>query len=173
MNTATMTIYYHKPKISRSGVLGVAAEDESKLTAMRNGVRVSIKSAVVSGEGVFNCAASTLRGLGLTGKYDGFLYMCKAVEQILICDEAPHFQNIYYDVGKEYKVNKCSVERSIRYSIGFIKKSGNKPGLSTFLGSGIDNDRSFSNSKFLTLLAADVYQKMTSYEPEEKSSVLA
>ena len=78
--------------------------------------------------------------------------------------EPPHFQSIYYDIGKEYDVNRCSVERSIRYAISYIRRNGNMSKLGAIFGDAACDEKNFSNSKFLTILAADIYEKLTSLE---------
>ncbi len=183
--TQTATIYYHRPRVKRAGLYKEMPENSqfaldrvnagmelSELRdrlpasdrATRTGKNVALPSCNVSVESIFNCSANTLRSLGLTGKYDGFMYICRAIEEILKYEESPHFQSIYYDIGKEYDVNRCSVERSIRYAIGYIRRNGNFPKLSTIFGEAVADDKNFSNSKFLTILAADVYEKLTSLE---------
>ncbi len=187
--TQTATIYYHKPRIRKTNTRKDAFD-----SAQYNLVHMSLESQnkfdsdiknrtpdpVVSGRkekalltectvpmsSVFNCCVTTLRSLGLTGKYDGFSYICRAVEEILKDKEQPHFQSIYYDIGKEYEVNSSSVERSIRYSISYIKRSGNRPTLAAVLGDALGDEKNFSNSKFLTILAADVYEKLTALDAE-------
>lgn len=187
--TQTATIYYHKPRIRKTN-----ARKDAFDAAQYNIVHMSMEEAAgfdsvprrrtpdpeISGRkerallqectvpksSVFNCCVTTLRSLGLTGKYDGFAYICRAVEEILKFKEPPHFQSIYYDIGKEYDVNSCSVERSIRYSISYIKRSGNRPTLAAVLGEALGDEKNFSNSKFLTILAADVYEKLTALEAE-------
>ena len=129
--TETSTIYYHKPKIRKTNlrkeILGtVNSESTEEIAASvrgrtsdvasRDSAKNGITECEVPRDSVFNCSANTLRSLGLTGKYDGFMYMCRAIEAILSEKEPPHFQSIYYDIGKEYEVNRCSVERSIRYA---------------------------------------------------------
>lgn len=183
--TETATIYYHKPKVKRTNLRRDAMLDaqfaltrmsaEAKLADIHDRIADPVRTeapsqpepvseCVVPKDSVFNCSANTLRSLGLTGKYDGFIYICRAVEEILGTKEPPHFQSIYYDIGKEYEVNRCSVERSIRYAIGYIRRTGNYPKLSTIFGEAIVDEKNFSNSKFLTILAADVYEKLTSLE---------
>lgn len=159
---STVLIYFHKPRIPEA-----ANSFESDPATQTDVESLAPKSCHVPDQSIFSCTANTLRSLGLTGKYDGFLYICHAVEAILRNEEAPHFQNIYMDVGKEHNVNKSSVERSIRYAIAFLRKSGNRSRLATFFRGGADNERSYSNSRFLTLLAADVFQKLASLEVED------
>ncbi len=166
--TETSTIYYHKPRIRKTNlrkeILGATGHDQVAL-AVKNELKSSDKNTVteceVPADSVFNCSANTLRSLGLTGKYDGFMYMCRAIEEILKYKEPPHFQSIYYDIGKEYEVNRCSVERSIRYAISFVKRAGNKHNIAAIFGDAMDDEKNFSNSKFLTILAADVFDKLT------------
>ena len=165
--TEISTIYYHKPKIRKTNTkkdIFTIKNSSSKKNDKEDSYLVRSDTANVSTEVMYNCSANTLRNLGLTGKYDGFMYMCRAIVEILIAKEAPHFQSIYYDIGKEFDVNCCSVERSIRYAINYIRRSGNKAGLAAIYGEGISDDKNFSNSKFLTLLAAKVYEKLTSEE---------
>lgn len=172
--TETSTIYYHKPKIRkislRKDYLG-AIDSDSKSEAHlsprmadsthNESAKKNVTECTVPADSVFNCSANTLRSLGLTGKYDGFMYICRAIEAILSEKESPHFQSIYYDIGKEYDVNRCSVERSIRYAIGYIRRAGSKYNIAALLGEGMDDSKNYSNSKFLTILAADVYDKLT------------
>lgn len=185
--TETATIYYHQPRIRKTN-LRKEMLDKTEYSLLR----LTMESAVgeplrtrtpdpdftskrslpapeaectVPFSSIFNCCVSTLRSLGLTGKYDGFAYICRAVEEILKSKDNPHFQNIYHDIGKEYGVNKSSVERSIRYSIGYIKRTGNRKNLVTVFGEALDDDKIFSNSKFLTIIAADVFEKLCTLEP--------
>lgn len=182
--TETAIIYYHKPKVKRTNMKKETLLDEryaiARMSAEANlpdardrvpdPVRTQVSAptppaeCTVPGDSVFNCSANTLRSLGLTGKYDGFIYICRSIEEILKIKEPPHFQSIYYDIGKEYDVNRCSVERSIRYAIGYIRRTGNYSKLSAIFGEAIADEKNFSNSKFLTILAADVYEKLTSLE---------
>ena len=178
--TEISTIYYHKPKIRKTNlrkeVLGEPNSENSGVAVSVRGrtgditsranSRSGINECEVPADSVFNCSANTLRSLGLTGKYDGFMYMCRAIEAILSDKEPPHFQSIYYDIGKEYEVNRCSVERSIRYAISFVKRAGNKHNIAAIFGEAMDDEKNFSNSKFLTILAADVYDKLTSIASE-------
>ncbi len=162
MNTAIL--YYHKPKRVAENVPQTAFPD--------NGINVKSAAAPVEKcrvpeASIFNCTANTLRGMGLTGKYDGFLYICKAVEAILKSDEPPHFQNLYFDIGKAYGVNSSSVERSIRYAIRYIRRAGNEMRRDALFGTGAENEKNYANSRFLTILAADVFQKLTLLETEE------
>lgn len=183
--TETATIYYHRPKLKKTTVR-TEVQEETGFDILRMGAELAsdgsrdrvpaaertahaVKAPValeynVPRDSVFNCTVNTLRSLGLTGKYDGFIYICRAVEAILSDREAPHFQSIYYDIGKEYDVNRCSVERSIRYAIGYIRRTGNFSKISAIFGEAVTDDKNFSNSKFLTILAADVYEKLTSLE---------
>lgn len=174
--TEICTIYYHKPKIRKTNlrkeILGSLSSEKSDavLSVKNRTVDVSAKDSAKNGitecevpaDSVFNCSANTLRSLGLTGKYDGFMYMCRAIEAILSDKEPPHFQSIYYDIGKEFEVNRCSVERSIRYAISYVKRAGNKHNMAAIFGEAMDDEKNFSNSKFLTILAADIYDKLTS-----------
>lgn len=180
----TATIYYHKPKSKRTfnqaealynaeiGLERMIADSKHGLSPIRTPEsQRSIKhdipytlECVVPEDSIFNCAANTLRSLGLTGKYDGFIYICRAIELILKEKEAPHFQSIYYDIGKSENVNRCSVERSIRYSINYIRKTGNFSKLSAIFGDAASDEKNFSNSKFLISLAADIYEKLTTFE---------
>lgn len=174
--TETTTIYYHKPKIRKTNfrkeILGNTLELSDEIFPVvnkRTGNQLSkdstksiITECEVPAESIFNYSANTLRSLGLTGKYDGFMYMCHAIEEILKSKDAPHFQSIYYDIGKIYDVNRCSVERSIRYAIGFVKRTGNRHNIAAIFGDVMDDEKNFSNSKFLTILAADIYEKLTS-----------
>ena len=181
--TETATIYYHKPKLRRTNFrremlesieMDIANLSSRELPVGREAIHAAVKAkksdvpeimeCEVPKDGIFNCAANTLRSLGLTGKYDGFVYMCRAIEEILKYKEPPHFQSIYYDIAKEYGVNRCSVERSIRYSISFIKRSGNRHNLAVILGDALNDEKNFSNSKLLTILAADVFEKLISLE---------
>lgn len=176
--TETATIYYHKPRIRKTNLrremLEMLNDDiarlEDETPAKTNEQRKTffeapeITECTVPKDSVFNCCANTLRSLGLTGKYDGFVYICRAVEEILKFEESPHFQSIYYDIGKEYDVNRCSVERSIRYSVSYIKRAGNKHNLAAIFGDAMEDEKNFSNSKFLTVIAADVYEKLTVLE---------
>lgn len=185
--TETATIYYHKPRLRKTSIrkeildqseyslLHLTMEAASE-TAVRTRTPdpdftskrkepVPLSECIVPTSSIFNCCVNTLRALGLTGKYDGFAYICRAIEEILKSKEPPHFQSIYYDIGKEYEVNKSSVERSIRYSIGYIKRTGNKKSLATIFGEALDDEKNFSNSKFLTMLAAEVFEKLTALEP--------
>lgn len=187
----TAIIYYHKPKIRRTNLrreILMNADytlsrmsEEAKTPSFDDRladfpVQPAIKEmppvahaslpqeCSISLDNLFNCSANTLRSLGLTGKYDGFIYICRAIEEILKEKEPPHFQSIYYDIGKEYDVNRCSVERSIRYAIGYIRRNGNTSKLGAIFGDAACDEKNFSNSKFLTILAADVYEKLTSLE---------
>ncbi len=181
--TETATIYYHKPKVRKTNFrremlesveMDIANLSSRELPVGREAIHAAVKArkndvpeiteCEVPKDSVFNYAANTLRSLGLTGKYDGFVYMCRAIEEILKYEESPHFQSIYYDIAKEYDVNRCSVERSIRYSISFIKRSGNRHNLAAILGDALSDEKNFSNSKFLTILAADVFEKLISVE---------
>ena len=179
--TEISTIYYHKPKIRKTNLrkelLGeknsevyndVVASVKGRTGDIisRDSTRNGVMECEVPVDSVFNCSANTLRSLGLTGKYDGFMYMCRAIEAILLEKEPPHFQSIYYDIGKEYEVNRCSVERSIRYAISFVKRAGNKHNIAAIFGEAMDDEKNCSNSKFLTILAADVYDKLTSIASE-------
>lgn len=177
--TEICKIYYHKPKIRKTNLrkelLSSSVTEKNDLLLSvktrnnethKDGSKSGINECDVSLDSLFNCSANTLRSLGLTGKYDGFMYMCRAIEAILTEREPPHFQSIYYDIGKEYEVNRCSVERSIRYAIGFIKRAGNKHNLGAIFGEAMDDEKNFSNSKFLTILAADVYDKLTAIASE-------
>lgn len=186
--TDTATIYYHQLKTAKNSNqrkerLKQAQYNidritqESKIpgaltrtppTVSREHVQTSLPPSLTlsSAEAVETCTSNTLRSLGLTGKYDGFKYICKAVEEILACKDSPHFQSIYYDIGKAYGVNRCSVERSIRYSISYIKKNVNYSKLAAFFGEAITDEKNFSNSKFLLILSADVYEKIASLELE-------
>lgn len=183
--TETAMIYYHRPKLKKTTVR-TEVQEETRFDILRMGAELSsdgireripgvgqtsrtVKTPMtnefsVPRDSVFNCTVNTLRSLGLTGKYDGFIYICRAVEAILSEKEPPHFQSIYYDIGKEYDVNRCSVERSIRYAIGYIRRTGNISKISAIFGEAVTDDKNFSNSKFLTILAADVYEKLTSLE---------
>jgi hypothetical protein len=175
--TETSTIYYHKPKIRKTNlrkeILGSTSEITGEILPVVNAKTANdsakniITECEVPTESIFNYSSNTLRSLGLTGKYDGFMYMCSAIEQILTEKEPPHFQSIYYDIGKIYDVNRCSVERSIRYAIGFVKRAGNRHNLAAIFGDAMDDEKNFSNSKFLTILAADVYDKLTSVISEK------
>lgn len=175
--TETSTIYYHKPKIRKTNlrkeILGSTSEITGEILPVVNAKTANdsakniITECEVPTESIFNYSSNTLRSLGLTGKYDGFMYMCSAIEQILTEKEHPHFQSIYYDIGKIYDVNRCSVERSIRYAIGFVKRAGNRHNLAAIFGDAMDDEKNFSNSKFLTILAADVYDKLTSVISEK------
>lgn len=176
----TVVIYYHKPKIRRTNIRREAMlaagysvnrlNDENALKVPERAERAASGASVLPPQGtvlkesMFNYAANTLRSLGLTGKYDGFIYICRAIEEILKEKEPPHFQSIYYDIGKEFDVNRCSVERSIRYAIGYIRRNGNASKLSAIFGEAVVDEKNFSNSKFLTILAADVYEKLTTLE---------
>lgn len=173
--TETSIIYYHKPRIRRTNLRNDGFSDPAEITLPVNTREIRKRKAEnerapeceVPADSVFNCSANTLRSLGLTGKYDGFIYMCRAIEEILKIEEPPHFQSIYYDIGKEFEVNRCSVERSIRYAISYVKRAGNKHNLSAIFGDAMDDEKNFSNSKFLTILAADIYEKLTSLEAEK------
>ena len=184
----TAILYYHKPKIRRTNLRKeMLMESEYTIARMSQEAHstcaesrladIPIPSSVapvthanlpqectVSLDSLFNCSANTLRSLGLTGKYDGFIYICRAIEEILKEKEPPHFQSIYYDIGKEYDVNRCSVERSIRYAISYIRRNGNMSKLGAIFGDAACDEKNFSNSKFLTILAADIYEKITSLE---------
>ena len=181
--TETATIYYHKPKLRKTNFrkemlesieMNIANLSSRELPVGREAIHAAVKTkksdvpettqCVVPKDSIFNYAANTLRSLGLTGKYDGFVYMCRAIEEILKCKEPPHFQSIYYDIAKEYDVNRCSVERSIRYAISFIKRSGNRHNLAVIFGEALNDEKNFSNSKLLTILAADVFEKLISLE---------
>ena len=181
--TETAKIYYHKPRVRRTNLrreLYESAEFEianlssREYPTRREAVQTALKTkqpdtpaiteCTVPTDSIFNYCANTLRSLGLTGKYDGFVYMCRAIEEILKSEYPPHFQSIYYDIAKEYGVNRCSVERSIRYAISFIKRSGNRHNLAVILGEALSDEKNFSNSKFLTIIAADVYEKLISLE---------
>lgn len=168
--TEISKIYYHKPKIRKTNlrkeVFG-ADNAENIVIPAKVTATTQLPECEVPTESVFNCSANTLRSLGLTGKYDGFMYMCRAIEAILTDREPPHFQSIYYDIGKEFDVNRCSVERSIRYAISFVKRAGNKHNIAAIFGEAMDDEKNFSNSKFLTILAADVYDKLTSIVSEK------
>lgn len=173
--TETSTIYYHKPRIRRASLRKDGFAEATDLSLPINSREIrrkkleaeKIEECEVPADSVFNCSANTLRSLGLTGKYDGFMYMCRAIEEILKIEEPPHFQSIYYDIGKEFDVNRCSVERSIRYAISYVKRAGNRHNLSAIFGEAMDDEKNFSNSKFLTILAADIYEKLTSLEAEK------
>lgn len=185
----TAIIYYHKPKIRRTNlrremlmesgytIARMTQEAMNPTTAddRLSDIPVPVKEptalrpnlpqeCTVALDSIFNCSANTLRSLGLTGKYDGFIYICRAIEEILKEKEPPHFQSIYYDIGKEYDVNRCSVERSIRYAIGYIRRNGNSSKLGAIFGDAVCDEKNFFNSKFLTILAADIYEKLTSLE---------
>lgn len=184
--TETATIYYHKPRLRKTNLrkeiidqaeyslLHLTMEAASGTTPRTRTPDPDFRSkrtspalpseCTVPMSSIFNCCVNTLRSLGLTGKYDGFAYICRAIEEILKSKEPPHFQNIYYDIGKEYDVNKSSVERSIRYSIGYIKRTGNKKTMVSIFGEALDDEKNFSNSKFLTILAAEIYEKLTALE---------
>ncbi len=181
----TVVIYYHKPKIRRTnfrreamlaaGYSITRLNDDTILKVPEPAPEHSSSTfapalppqGTVLSDSVFNCSANTLRSLGLTGKYDGFIYICRSIEEILKEKEPPHFQSIYYDIGKEFDVNRCSVERSIRYAIGYIRRNGNASKLSAIFGDAVVDEKNFSNSKFLTILAADVYEKLTTLEISE------
>ena len=181
--TETATIYYHKPKVRRTNLrrelfenaeLEIANLSSKEYPTRREVIQTALKSkqpdtpstaeCVVSKDSIFGCCANTLRSSGLTGKYDGFVYMCRAIEEILMSKDSPHFQSIYYDIAKEYGVNRCSVERSIRYAISFVKRSGNRHNMAVIFGEALADEKNFSNSKFLTIIAADVYEKLISLE---------
>ena len=47
-----------------------------------------------------------------------------------------------------------------------MKRAGNKHNIAAIFGEAMDDEKNFSNSKFLTILAADVYDKLTSIASE-------
>lgn len=181
--TETAKIYYHKPKVRRTNLrrellenseFEIANLSSREYHTTREAIHTALKTkqpdtpviteCTVPKDSIFGYCANTLRSLGLTGKYDGFVYMCRAIEEILMSEDPPHFQSIYYDISKEYGVNGCSVERSIRYAINFVKRSGNRHNMAVIFGEALSDEKNFSNSKFLTIIASNVYEKLLSLE---------
>ncbi len=191
--TEKTKIYYHKPAIRKINSISDAANDAEynllriireyadeslpeKSVQTKENKAHSVKSAEktpfdVVKEKIFNCSANTLRTLGLTGKYDGFRYICKAIEKILTCEKKPHFQNIYSQIAKELNVSTSSIERDIRYAIKNIVKSEKLTKLTAVFGDFARIGR-FSNSNFLTMLAADIFEKLFLLEKSYKNSIL-
>ena len=110
-------------------------------------------------EKIFNCSAKTLQTFGLTGKYDVFKYICNAFEKILTNEKKPHFQSIYSQIAKEQNVSNFCVERDIRYAIKRMVNPEKRMKLTSVFGDFARNGK-FSNSRFLTMLAADIFEKL-------------
>ncbi|MBP5246126.1 MAG: hypothetical protein J6036_06695 [Clostridia bacterium] len=174
-------IYYHKPAIRKINTATNEAknaeynllrikQEYSDESLPENAQRLSENKAFspkpaektpfdVVKEKIFNCSAKTLQTFGLTGKYDGFKYICTAVEKILTCEKKPHFQSIYSQIAKEQNVSNFCVERDIRYAIKRIIDPEKRMKMTAVFGDFARNGK-FSNSRFLTMLAADIFEKL-------------
>lgn len=123
----------------------------------------AVKSCRVSESEIYNCCANTLIGIGLTAKHDGFSYICDCVFFVLSSKYPLPLKNIYLNAAKIYGVSAASVERSVRYAIKRIANLGDIAGLSRVFGDADICPENFTSSRFIGILASDVYKKLVPF----------
>lgn len=95
----------------------------------------------------------TLRGLGLTSKYQGYHQLAKAIMIALENDDLllNVTKNIYPEVAKETHTTPQSVERNIRTAIEVCWRQSKEEGFSRIAGCKVE--KMPTNAEFIDMLA--------------------
>lgn len=101
----------------------------------------------------------TLRGLGLTSKYQGYHQLAEAIRLVLGNDDflLNVTKNIYPAVAKEMRTTPQSVERNIRTAIEVCWRQSGTKGFSKIAGCRIEKIP--TNTEFIDMLAFYIRSK--------------
>lgn len=99
-----------------------------------------------------NKTTQLLLSLGIRSTYNGFHYLCYALE-LCISDEdylLTVYKNLYVDVALHFRTNRSNIEHCIRTVVSYCWERGNRPLLIELAGYPLKDKP--TNSEFIDIL---------------------